>query len=164
VITVSTSRRTLQSPERVTDAGFAVSGMKGLSRLFRALVESKMACGGGCRQSRYLTACHSHSESLTRVLPVLTSGLSRPFRALVEPCGACDGAGQLQMPIPDPRCDRTERFRCRRYNYSLAGLSDFLARDFRLPPESRRNLHRLGTSALCQKAPLEICISRHRRD
>ena len=53
-------------------------------------------------------------------------GLSKPFRALVESCGACDGAGQLQMPIPDPRCDRTERFRCRRYIASLAALSGFL--------------------------------------
>jgi len=33
--------------------------------------------------------------------------------------------GWVQMPVPDPRCDRTERFRCRWYIVSLTGLSGF---------------------------------------
>ena len=37
-----------------------------------------------------------------------------------------EGVGQLQMLIPDPRCARTERFRCRWYIASLTGLPAFL--------------------------------------
>jgi len=45
---------------------------------------------------------------------------------VMESCGACDGADQLQMLIPDPWCDRTERFRGHQYTTSLTGLSAFL--------------------------------------
>jgi hypothetical protein len=67
------------------------------------------------------------SESLTGFLSLpVFFGLSKPFCALVESCGACDGVHQSWMPIPDPRCDRTERFPCRRYTTSLTGLSAVL--------------------------------------
>lgn len=72
------------------------------------------------------SACKPIRESLTGVLPFPVLGLRRPFRALVDSCGAREGVGQLQMLIPDPRCARTERFRCRWYIASLTGLPAFL--------------------------------------
>ena len=45
VITTSTSRVTLEAPERITDATYAASSTVGLNMQLGAPVDSKMACG-----------------------------------------------------------------------------------------------------------------------